>query len=35
MVGFLINVKSGVDKRGKENYKPLNKSVFMVQMDTP
>ena len=28
-------VKSGVNERGKKKYDMLNKSVFMVQMDTP
>ena len=31
----VIKVKSWAYERGKENYDALNKSVFMVQIDTP
>ena len=29
------NVMSGVEERGKKSYDKVNKSVFMVQLDTP
>ena len=29
-----LKVNTGVDEIGKENYNTLNKSVFMVQIDT-
>ena len=31
----LQKVESAVDERAKKNYDMLNKSVFMVQMNTP
>ena len=30
-----LKLKSRIDEKRKENYDTLNKSVFMVQVDTP
>ena len=32
---LIKKVKSVIDERGKENYDTLNKSFFMVLIDTP